>query len=302
MVKSLVIFAGMLLFAASVSAVASLSEASVNCEMCHGELGKQKNAHAALKMGCTVCHSNIDAADVPHKLANNAIKGLSSAQPDLCHKCHKKNLFTGMKQMHSPVVSGVCTVCHNPHGSENERLLTADLPDLCYNCHDRTKFEGEVVHQPAKIGLCTNCHSPHQANASKLLNKEVPDICYQCHQKDEYTRKNIHMPVFGGCMSCHNAHSSGNEYLLNRKPVFVCLECHPDVQKKPHVLASKQGHPVGFSKKKKKQGNEPSRKTAEKEKEFYCASCHNPHSSDWPKLYRYEAQRPFDLCNHCHKK
>lgn len=304
MTRLKVVFVVLAAFVVSFFAFASFSEASVNCELCHGELMKKKRIHAAVKMGCAVCHTGIDAQDVPHKTTSSIPRGLSANQPDLCYPCHKKNNFTGMKQVHPPVLGGMCTTCHNPHGSENEKLLTDDLPDLCFNCHDKTKFEGEAVHQPAKIGLCMNCHAPHQSNTAKLLNKEVPGICYQCHQKDEYTRKNIHMPVAGGCAACHSAHAAGNDYLLNRRPVFVCLECHADVQKRPHVLASKQGHPVGLSKKKKQDKSTAKKETdaGKKEKDFYCGNCHNPHSSDWSNLYRYEAQRPFDLCKHCHKK
>ncbi|KKL68971.1 hypothetical protein LCGC14_2119630, partial [marine sediment metagenome] len=31
-------------------------------------------------------------------------------------------------------------------------------------------------------------------------------------------------------------------------------------------------------------------------------SCHNPHSSASPKLFRYKAKINYDLCDYCHKK
>jgi predicted CXXCH cytochrome family protein len=32
-----------------------------------------------------------------------------------------------------------------------------------------------------------------------------------------------------------------------------------------------------------------------------CVSCHNAHSSDWKGLFRYKAEKPADLCQHCHR-
>jgi predicted CXXCH cytochrome family protein len=35
---------------------------------------------------------------------------------------------------------------------------------------------------------------------------------------------------------------------------------------------------------------------------FGCTSCHRPHSSAYIRLFRYEADKPFDLCVHCHTR
>ncbi len=267
----------------------------LDCSMCHGQLSGEKVVHAALHMGCATCHSQIDAKDIPHKLTGKISKGLSSEQPELCYTCHDKAKFS-KKTVHAAIGMG-CTGCHNAHSSKNEKLLLSEMPELCYNCHDKAKFAGNVVHSPIMAGMCTGCHSPHASDQEKLLLSGIPDLCYNCHSKGEFEKKTVHMPVAGGmCMSCHSPHVSEEFALLNKKDVVgLCLECHPKIDKKKHVIAT--GHPVGEPKK----GKPAPMDLARKDKRFYCGSCHNPHSSDNPKLFRYKAKSAFDLCGYCHK-
>lgn len=270
----------------------------INCLMCHEQLAKEKVVHPALSMGCPACHSGIDAADVPHKKTNNVPKGLSSDQPELCYGCHDKTKFT-KKTVHAAIGMG-CTACHNPHSSKNAKLLKAEPPELCYNCHDKKQFEGKDVHPPVAGGMCTSCHSPHSSDAGKLLLSDPPGLCFNCHDKAEFSRKNVHMPVAGGmCLSCHKPHASDHTALLMKDPYSLCLECHGNVRKTPHAVVgfSSAGHPLGEPKKRKKEVEDPLRPG----KKFYCGSCHNPHSSDSVRLFRYKASSPFDLCVRCHK-
>ena len=69
---------------------------------------------------------------------------LKSDQPDLCYDCHSRSLFLKRYQ-HKPAVTGKCTSCHNPHSSNNGRLLTMAMPDLCYKCHDK-KMAAQAEH------------------------------------------------------------------------------------------------------------------------------------------------------------
>jgi DmsE family decaheme c-type cytochrome len=265
--------------------------------MCHEQLGKEKVAHAALQMGCPTCHGAVDAKDVPHKITGKAPKGLSGDQPDLCYNCHDRAKFTE-KNVHAAIGMG-CTGCHNPHSSKNAKLLKSDQPDLCYSCHDKAKFSGKNVHAAISMG-CTGCHNPHSSKSAKLLKSDMPDICFNCHDKTVFTRKNVHMPVAGGmCMSCHKPHASDHTALLIKEPYPLCLDCHANVRKAPHAVAgfSAAGHPLGGSRKWKKPADDPMRPG----KRFYCGSCHDPHSSDSMKLFRYKAASSFELCAQCHK-
>lgn len=220
-----------------------------NCLACHMRYSKGKSVHAAVQMGCSICHVAIDANSVPHKKTNNIAKGLSAEQPE-----------------------------------------------LCYGCHDKSKFEKKNVHVAIGMG-CTSCHNPHSSKMNeRLLISAMPDICYGCHDKSEFNKKNVHKPVAGGmCLGCHNPHSSDEFALLNKPLNRVCYDCHDDVRKKPHAITGffGGGHSLGD----KKVVNDPARPG----KTFYCGSCHNPHSSDSIRLFRYPAQSAMEICTKCHK-
>ncbi len=221
----------------------SYSSAQMDCAMCHGDLASKKVVHAAVHMGCETCHTAVDPSDIPHKIKNKVSKGLSSSEPD-----------------------------------------------LCFTCHDKSKFSKKYVHSAVSMG-CSNCHNPHSTDNEKLLNSPLPDVCYNCHDKGGFSKSNVHMPVAGGmCMSCHDPHSTDNPVLLNKAFNGVCIDCHQDVTKTPHAI--QRGHRLGGDGKL----NDPARKG----KKFYCGSCHDPHSSNAMKLFRYEVESPIKLCAKCH--
>lgn len=270
----------------------------LDCLKCHASLVKEKVKHAAVDMGCSACHTGItanvgqDAKKNPHKSAGTAPKGLSSDQPDLCYGCHDKSIFS-KKTIHAALSMG-CTACHNPHSSKNAKLLKSEQPVLCYDCHDKGMFTKKTVHAAVGMG-CTGCHSPHSSDNEKLLISAPPDLCFTCHDSAEFRKKNVHSPVAGGmCLTCHTPHSSDQVALLAKEPILVCLDCHGDVEKKPHAIKGSKGtgHPLG-----KKDKQDPKRP----ERKFYCGSCHNPHSSDSMKLFRYPAKATMGLCVNCHK-
>lgn len=235
----------------------------VDCLKCHGKLKADKVVHAAMDMGCATCHGGIDAAKVPHKQTNKIAKGLTSEQPDLCYGCHDKSAFA-KQNVHAAVGMG-CTGCHNPHSSKNAKLLKAEPLDLCYTCHDKKAFTKKTVHAPVAGGMCLGCHSPHASDEMALLLK---------------------------------------------KPLDVCLECHAEVPKKPHAVAgiTASSHPLEpTSKRKTKQKGEwvevtiKHKDPARPDKPFYCGSCHDPHSTDSPYLFRFNAKSTMALCGNCHK-
>ena len=219
----------------------------VNCLDCHSDLAPEKGAHPAVAMGCTACHTGIDASDMPHKLKNKIARGLSAAQPDLCYGCHDRSMFE-KKVIHAAVGMG-CTGCHNPHASKNPKLLLAALPDLCYNCHDKGVFTKKSVHPPVAAGMCTSCHSPHSSDQASLLLRPVSDLCITCHTTitgshvlANYGLGDVH-PLKGkpdpskagrelSCISCHDPHSSSEQKLLRNgtgSPTSHCLRCHTKV-------------------------------------------------------------------------
>ncbi len=213
----------------------------------------------------------------------------SAAEP-ACMKCHAK-LTTG-KSVHKALSMG-CLTCHSgidasavPHKKKTalEKGLSSGQPGLCYGCHDQAIFTKKVVHPAIGMG-CTGCHNPHSSAYAKLLKSEPRTLCFSCHDKADFTKKNVHPPVASGeCMSCHNPHSSDDMALLLKKPIDVCLQCHPDTPHGRHVSTSQEPQ-------------DPTRQG----KPFYCGSCHAPHSTDGPLLFRFNAQKISDLCKNCHK-
>ncbi|TAL23281.1 MAG: hypothetical protein EPN94_09670 [Nitrospirae bacterium] len=321
------------------------AHAQLDCKKCHKHMTTKKFVHTALQMGCEACHTE------PHQKNSKFPKGLSAAAPDLCYGCHdkakftKKNIhppvaggmcsgchdphtsdnaklllasgselcfmchdkknFSGKKILHPPVSGGMCPSCHAPHSSDSEKLLLSAQPGLCLICHDKAKFENKIVHAPVAGGMCTSCHFPHQGDSEKLLMASQPDLCYNCHDKTEFTKKNVHAAVMMGCTSCHSPHASKQRYLFDKAINNLCLTCHADVAKNPHAISSfaagAAGHKLRGRRVRKEGKIEVGKDPARPDKEFSCSSCHNPHSSDSIKLFRYKVNTAMEMCINCHK-
>lgn len=144
-----------------------------DCLSCHGELAEGASVHAAVSMGCTVCHSGVDASDVPHLFTTRNPKGLGSKLRDICYDCHDRTSFT-KNVVHGAIMLG-CTSCHNPHRSGHSRLLIEDVPALCMGCH-RERFTpgADGSHAFAGNEACLRCHVPHVSDRPKLLSGPAP--------------------------------------------------------------------------------------------------------------------------------
>jgi predicted CXXCH cytochrome family protein len=105
---------------------------------------------------CNLCHDQ------------NSIAKLLMPQPELCNLCHDDfNVFYAF--VHGPAAAGYCTSCHNPHVSENKKLLLKTGQQLCLTCHNSTQVFKQKVHQEAKTNDCTECHNPHGSNKKYFL-------------------------------------------------------------------------------------------------------------------------------------
>jgi predicted CXXCH cytochrome family protein len=76
---------------------------------------------------------------------------------------------------HAPVAES-CVTCHDPHGSNNDRMLVSKQPFLCQRCHvtsrhPPTVYEGYLLQNSQNANkifgrACTNCHQLiHGSNA-----------------------------------------------------------------------------------------------------------------------------------------
>ena len=237
------------------------------------------------------------------------------AEEKPCVECHIK-LKDPAKHVHDALKNG-CETCHKKveeksHPDQKKSIvLTLNMPKLCYGCHDESKFKGSVLHAPVAGGMCTSCHDPHQSNQDKILKEPLPDVCYPCHEKTKFTKKYVHNVInVVGCGSCHNPHAANNPSLLPSSVNDLCATCHKAQSTGTHVVAlpGKKYHPVkGVTDPSTiKWIKAPDPKNPKREievpdpnvpgKELNCVSCHDPHSSDFRRLYT--AQR---LCLKCHK-
>jgi predicted CXXCH cytochrome family protein len=241
-----------------------------------------KFVHSAFKKtDCLGCHDGGHGSDNLKLLKKNAV--------DLCYGCHErkdKNKFP-----HGAVVVGDCATCHEPHASNNSKRLTkATLNETCFVCHQDDLTGRKSIHAPIAKG-CDQCHDSHGAQSRNALKTgEGKAGCYKCHKPVD-TGKNKHMALERyGCIGCHDAHAADNAVLVTQKVNDLCGGCHPEQKDGRHVSPIvSRGHAVG--------GDlvDPRRPG----RAFTCASCHNPHGSDHPKLFYYGATT-MQSCDWCH--
>ena len=266
---------------------------------------RAKSVHAAIALGCQSCHKPVEGKKHPGQKGSII---LNQKMPELCFTCHDESKFKA-KSVHQPVSGGMCTGCHDAHQSNYPKILLKDIPGLCYNCHNESKFKGKAGH--TNIGMCNGCHNPHSSNFNKILLKEQPDLCYTCHEKSKFTKKYVHsvIPV-AGCTACHTPHTGQFPSLLLNPLFELCTSCHAAKSDGRHIvtLPGKKIHPLKGVKDPLFPGTKkiPDPLKPEKElevpdpdnpgREITCASCHNPHSSDFMKLFPRK-----DICARCHK-
>lgn len=218
--------------------------------------------------------------------------GAFAGQDSSCLNCHAE-FKKQSKDSHSSLTIG-CNACHvivqdkkHPHQKDSVKLVR-DVPDLCFGCHKKSNFQNTDTHPPVAEGKCTSCHNPHGSIFGKLLICDPPELCYGCHNKADYTKKYVHPVIIGRRCDCHNPHASNYPYLLSTTINEGCIGCHKAKGSGNHVVSLPKGktHPI--------EGTGPGNRNTQKK--ISCATCHNPHSSDYRKLFPKTS-----MCRICHK-
>jgi predicted CXXCH cytochrome family protein len=105
---------------------------------------------------------------------------------------------------HGPIKQKDCSGCHDPHGSENFRILRNPYPptfykpfavenyNLCFGCHEKslvldpettrltnfrnggTNLHFTHVNKAVKGRTCRACHETHASNFPKHIREAVP--------------------------------------------------------------------------------------------------------------------------------
>ena len=134
------------------------------CLNCHQQVRAElrlpsRHPIAEGKTTCTDCHNphgGLGESDL-HQVSLN----------DNCFSCHQEK--RGPFLWEHPPVAEDCSLCHRPHGSVNDRLLTARGPALCQQCHAAAfhpsvpygseGLPGGTSNQNLLGKNCLNCHS-----------------------------------------------------------------------------------------------------------------------------------------------
>jgi len=114
-------------------------ETCFNCHLDkHGEF-RLAHSHPVIEghVSCSDCHE-------PHK--GDAVLGrgtsLASAN-DTCLQCHSAQ--RGPYAFEHEATREGCTTCHQPHGSVNNKMLTARNASLCLKCHFQEHRAGQIL-------------------------------------------------------------------------------------------------------------------------------------------------------------
>ena len=107
--------------------VPGLAAGQENCVTaeCHATLLKAKTVHPAAE-DCDSCHESVAT---PHPQKGKKTFKLTQEPPALCETCH--DAFGKKSVVHPPVKDGDCTTCHDPHSSNQPKLLRPRRRRIC---------------------------------------------------------------------------------------------------------------------------------------------------------------------------
>ena len=200
-------------------------EVSETCTTCHNRTEHAMwsgGKHDSRNMTCVTCHS-------VHAPKSEKAQLKTATQQETCVQCHKTEVSKLHRTSHMPVREGKmeCSTCHNPHGSQNVKMLRAgnSINEACASCHAEKRGPFLWEHAPGRND-CVTCHDPHGSNNERMLVSRVPMLCQRCH---------VH--------SRHPATVYDNTQLTvnksNRIVGRACLNCHSQIHGSNHPSSGK---------------------------------------------------------------
>ncbi len=185
--------------------------ASQACLECHAADRRlmfwHGSQHQTAGVGCLSCHSIHHPAPDGRLLAQKT-------EAATCFGCHA-NIRKAMLQRSTHLFRDErgaarveCYSCHNPHGSQTERLISANsINEKCYSCHQEKRGPFLWEHPPVREN-CMVCHSPHGSNNEQLLALRTPQLCQSCHIQGRHQtvagRPNAMWNINRACLNCHS--------------------------------------------------------------------------------------------------
>lgn len=120
-------------------------------------------------MTCADCHN-------PHSGIDHNMVKTSFSGEEVCYRCHSEIQGPYVFEHEAIMIRG-CTGCHQPHGSNNTRMLVrSTVSALCLECHSRS--QNVLTAQPPSFHNlnspifqnCTTCHVMiHGSNFSRIF-------------------------------------------------------------------------------------------------------------------------------------
>jgi predicted CXXCH cytochrome family protein len=272
--------------------------AGITCltSKCHSDMNQAKFLHSPIKAkGCVACHQLVSAEEKSNKLSAkhpSISLNMGKDQESQCLKCHVEwgRTFKAKKYAHSAINQKGCTGCHNPHGSDNAKLLKnkESTQELCLGCHKKNenweKGEKETTHRAINVkNKCLNCHDIHSGDLPKMLKAEPAALCAKCHEEITANKDkgSLHTPVRNGdCLKCHSPHYAAKENLLDKtfesesyvknaeQSFQLCFSCHGPFRSTKFRNGENNLHTLHVL-----------NKDLNKDKERGCAICHEVHGS-----------------------
>ncbi|TAL16935.1 hypothetical protein EPN96_07080 [bacterium] len=205
------------------------------------------------------------------------MKLVEGGQPYVCLACHvvvsqnPENDADPMSNNHFKSTVATCTECHEPHLSQNVKLMAPQKLEPCKSCHAKN-YAGAKNHAAFEEGGCMACHDPHYTGFPYRLYKGLRLTCQECHsQAKSVPDKKFHPPSANEsgkfCDDCHDPHGTTPRLIKGDKN-DLCVQCHPKVLKEGHGKELKG-----------------------------CAKCHDPHREIGTRQLR--ADFPAG-CEECH--
>jgi len=164
-------------------ATMTLRDANGACESCHNRnlhANYDGGKHDSRNVGCVTCHS-------VHAPKSEKAQLKTETVTETCVQCHRKEVNKVHKSSHMPVgeLNGTkmeCTTCHNPHGSQNVKMLKegTSITEACATCHAEKRGPYLWEHNVGRES-CVTCHDAHGSNNERMLVAKVPMLCQRCH-------------------------------------------------------------------------------------------------------------------------
>ena len=207
-------------------------DASETCLSCHNRSSHVDFAggkHDSRNVSCVTCHSVHAPKSEKAQLKTETIS-------ETCVQCHRQEVNKVHKSSHMPVGDAngnkmECTSCHNPHGSQNVKMLKEgnSIEEACVSCHAEKRGPFLWEHAPERES-CVTCHDAHGSNNDRMLVAKEPMLCQRCHVSsrhpatiyDQLQVNNKSNRIIGrSCTQCHQMVHGSNHPLGQLLPAVT---------------------------------------------------------------------------------